>query len=102
MKFDICLTQISSKLEPRQINNLLTAGLIEFLQHFPQACHKMNLIYVLYYWCRDSRPNGKHIRELDWNAIVERAIQKSKLEPFGDHKFDVERALYIEESSQEN
>lgn len=100
MKFDICLTQIPSQADPKQICNLLTAGLIEFLQHFPQACHKMNLIYVLYYWCRDSFPSGKHIRELDWNTITERAIQKSKLEPFGDPKFDVERALYCTEEAE--
>lgn len=92
MKFEICMSEIPSNANARQICNLLTAGLLEFIQRYPHACHKMNLTYVLYYWCRDL--SSKMIREQDWMKIIERAIEKGKVEPSGDPKFDVEKAIY--------
>lgn len=102
MKFEICMSEIPSHANARQVCNILTAGLLEFIQRFPRACHKMNLTYVLYYWCRDlsaKRPapkgiSSKMIREQEWMKIIERAIEKGKVEPLGDSKFDVEKAIY--------
>jgi hypothetical protein len=104
MKFEICMSEFPSNANTKQVCNFLTAGLLEFIQKYPQACHKMNLTYVLYYWCRDScyslsssgevSNNSKMIRDQDWMKIIERAIEKSKVEPLGDPKFDVEKALY--------
>lgn len=100
MKFEICMTQIPGGATSRQICNLLTAGLLEFIQRYPHACHRMNLTYVLYYWGRDTK--NSDIRKQDWMPIIDRAIEKSKIEPLGDPKFDVEKAIYRSEEILSN